>query len=120
MVGDRHRLLLVVGDVQRGDARILLQAPDLGAQLDAELGVEVAQRLVEQEHLRRADQRPGDRDPLLLAAGELTRFAVEQRGDADAVGGLARARVRPRPCATPLLRNGNAMLPATDSCGYSA
>ena len=39
-VGDRKRLGLVVGDEQRGDPETLLKAPDLGAQLDPDAGVE--------------------------------------------------------------------------------
>ena len=37
------------------------------------LRVELAGGLVGQQHLRAAGQRPGDRDPLLLAAGQLAR-----------------------------------------------
>ena len=58
-----------------------MQALDLDPQLVPELGVEVGQRLVEQEHRRVAHQRPADRDALALAAGELVRAAVEQRLD---------------------------------------
>jgi hypothetical protein len=35
----------------------------------ARLGVQVAGRLVRQDQARRGDQSPGDRHPLLLAAG---------------------------------------------------
>jgi hypothetical protein len=52
---------------------------ELGPHLDAELGVEVRQRLVEQEHLRVPDQRPAHGDALALAAGELARPAIEER-----------------------------------------
>ena len=37
------------------------------------LRVELAGGLVGQQHLRAAGQRPGDRDPLLLASGQLAR-----------------------------------------------
>jgi hypothetical protein len=50
-VGDRQRLLLVVRHVDGGDAELLLQLADLAAHLDAQLGVEVGERLVEQQHL---------------------------------------------------------------------
>ena len=50
--------------------------PDLGAHLDAQLGVEVRQRLIEQQHLGLDDQRARDGDPLQLAAGELVRPAL--------------------------------------------
>ncbi len=39
-----------------------------------QLEVERTERLVEQQHLRLVDQRPGEGDPLLLAAGELGRL----------------------------------------------
>ena len=38
--------------------------------------IKVAGRLVGQEHPRMVDQRPGDRHPLLLAAGKLRRLVV--------------------------------------------
>ena len=51
-VGERQRLDLVVGDVDHGVAEFGVQRLDLDAQLGAQLGVEVRQRLVEQEHVR--------------------------------------------------------------------
>ena len=41
----------------------------------AQLQIERAERLVEQQHLRPVDQRAGERDALALAAGELARPA---------------------------------------------
>ena len=68
----RHgqRLTLVVGDVDEGDADLVLDALELDLHLLAELQVERAQRLVQQQHPRVHHQRPGQRDALLLAAGE--------------------------------------------------
>ena len=43
---------------------------------DAHLGVERRERLVEQQHARLDRQRPGQRDPLLLAAGQLAGVLV--------------------------------------------
>ena len=51
-VAHRHRLDLVVGDVDRRHAELVLQLADLGAHLDAQLRVEVRERLVHQEGLR--------------------------------------------------------------------
>ncbi len=48
-VGDGQRLLLVVRDEQRGQAEPLLQRADLDPHLRAQLGVEIGQRLIEQE-----------------------------------------------------------------------
>jgi hypothetical protein len=70
-VGDRHRLGLVVGDVHGRDAHLALQVLEEGARLEAQLGVEVAERLVEQEHLRLVHHRARHRGALLLAARDL-------------------------------------------------
>ena len=55
-----------------------MQLPDLGAHLDAELGIEVGQRFVEQKDLGVAHDGPPHRDPLALAAGELAGVAAEK------------------------------------------
>jgi hypothetical protein len=48
------------------------------AQLLADLGVERAERLVEEQHGRLDRQRPGQRHPLALAAGELVGHPVRE------------------------------------------
>ena len=58
----------------------------------AQLGVEVRQRLVEQQHARSRRQRARQRHPLALAAGELAGPAVEQPLEAERVRRLAHAR----------------------------
>ena len=63
---------------QGGHARLALQRRDLGTHVDPELRVQVRQRLVHEERLRVAHQRPTQRDPLALPAGQLARLAVEQ------------------------------------------
>ena len=73
-VGHRHGLLLVVGDVHEGQAHLGLDALELDLHPAAQLEVERPQRLVEQQHLGLVDQRPRQRDPLLLAPGELHRL----------------------------------------------
>ena len=85
-VGERHRLFLVVGDVDGGDAERALQLAQLEAGLEAQLGVEVGERLVEQEQARLANDRARQRDALLLAAGELARRSLQQVADADLGG----------------------------------
>ena len=75
-VGHGHGLLLVVGDVDEGDPDLGLDPLELDLHLAAQLEVERAERLVEEQHLRLVDQRPGQRDALLLAAGELGRAAL--------------------------------------------
>ena len=60
-----------MGDKDKRDAYRFLQVPQLELHLFAEFLVERAKRLVEQQHLRPLYQRPGQRDTLALAAGEL-------------------------------------------------
>ena len=60
----------------------LVQCGDLAAHRHAQLGVEVGQRLVEEEDARLAHDGAADRHALALAAGELRRTAVEQRVEA--------------------------------------
>ena len=49
-VGQRHGLVLAVGDVDEGEAGLGLQALELLAHLDAQERVERRERLVEQQH----------------------------------------------------------------------
>ena len=74
----RHResLVLVMRDEDGRDAELLLDLADGAAQLLADLGVERAERLVEQEHFGPVRECAGDRDALLLAARELGRQAL--------------------------------------------
>ena len=51
-VGHRQRLALVVGDVDEGDPDLLLDPGELDLHLLAELEVERAERLVEQQDAR--------------------------------------------------------------------
>jgi hypothetical protein len=77
--------------------------PQRAAQFAANLGVERTERLIEQQDFRIACQRPGERDPLALAARQLRRIAItkprqlyefEQFGDARGDLGLFRALLR--------------------------
>ena len=69
----RERLLLVVGHEHERRADLAMDPRQLGLHLLAELEVEGAERLVEQQHGRPLGQGPGQRDPLLLPAGHLGR-----------------------------------------------
>ena len=82
-VRDRKRLLLVVGDVERCDPELGLEAADLLTELDAHLCVEGGERLVEEEHARLDRQRAGEGDPLLHSAGELMWIALRSGGEPD-------------------------------------
>ena len=58
-----------------------------------ELRIERGGDLVEQHHVRVHHQRPRDRDPLLLAAGELVRVLARLLGQPDLLEQLPRARL---------------------------
>ena len=66
VVGDEH-------DRPAGGVELAEEAEDVGA----DVAVEVAGRLVGEDERRVGDERPGDGDPLLLAAGQLGRLVVE-------------------------------------------
>ncbi len=77
-VAHGHRLDLIVRDVHRRDPELGVQLDQLEARLDAELRVEVGERLVHQERLGLAHDRAGQRDSLALPSRELPRKALEQ------------------------------------------
>ena len=91
LVGHRHRFDLVMRDVDRSGAQSLVKLLDLGAHLHAQLGVEIGQRLIEQEDLRIADNRAAHRDALALTAGQLSGIAIEIRDETENVAGLLNA-----------------------------
>ncbi len=82
-IAERHRLHLVVGDVDGRDVHPLVQPLQIPADLHAELGVQVRQRLVQQERRRLTDERPAHRDALPLPAGELRRPPAEEIVEAE-------------------------------------
>ena len=75
-VAHRERFLLVVRDEDERDAEVGLDRLQLDLQVLAQPRVERSERLVEQEHARHQDERAGERDPLLLTAGELLGLAL--------------------------------------------
>ncbi len=87
LVGDEHDRAALGGELAE-------QREHRGARLD----VEVAGRLVGQQQRRVVDQRAGDREALLLAAGELVR---ERAGD---VAQPEPVDQRPRPARPPPAR----------------
>ena len=94
-----------------------MQLLDLGAHLDAELGIEVRQRLVEQEHLRVAHDRASHGDAPPLAAGELARIPVEIRCEPQDPGGSRDTLLDVRAAAFRELQRANDMLSRTVMCG---
>ena len=94
LVGDLHRLLLVVRDEDRRHVHLVVQPAQPRAQVLAHARVERAERLVEQQHLGLDRERAGERHPLALAAGELRGIALgEARRAARARAARRRARV---------------------------
>ena len=69
-----------------------MQPPQPAPQLLAHLGVERAERLVEQQHLRLDRERPREGDALALAARQLRGVAVGQPVELDELQELRHAR----------------------------
>ena len=99
-VAHRHRLDLVVRDVDGGRAEVALELRDLGPHLHAQLRVEVRERLVHQERRRLAHDRAAHRDALALTAGERARLPVEEAFEAEDLRRLLDALVDLRPSAS--------------------
>ena len=87
------------------------------ARLEAQLGVEVGQRLVEQEQARLAHDRARQRAALLLAARQLAGRALEQVADADLGGGLRAPAAAISAAGVPTIFSGKPMFCATVMCG---
>ena len=74
----RQRFALIVGHIDEGDAQMTVQAFEFGLHLLPQLQIQRAQGLIQQQHLGAIDQRPRQRHPLPLAAGELGWLALTQ------------------------------------------
>jgi len=74
-----------------------VQPGELGPHLHAELGIEIRERLIEEKHLRLADDRPPQRHPLPLAAGEFPGSAGEEVLDRKGCRSVGHAAVDLRP-----------------------
>ena len=87
-LSERHRLDLVVRDVDRRDAEPRVELRERRAHPDPELRVEVRERLVHEERLRLAHDRAAHRDALPLTAGQLRGPALEQILETEHAGHL--------------------------------
>ncbi len=87
-IRDGRGLRLIMGHEDGGHLQVQLEPPDLGPDLDSEVGVEVRERFVEQEDHRLLHQRPSERDPLPLAARKLVRPPSEEPAHAQEAGDL--------------------------------
>ena len=90
-VRHRHRLLLVVRDVDERDPDVVLDRLQLELHLLAELEVERPERLVEEQHVRLVHERAREGDTLLLASRELPRLALLHPLEVDELEDLAHA-----------------------------
>ena len=88
-----ERLVLVVGHEEERRAQLGVDPQQLLPHLVADVAVERGHRLVEEQHPRAADQRPGDGDALLLPAGQLAGLALLEAGEADELEHLPHAAV---------------------------
>ena len=87
-VAQGHSLGLVVGNVDEGGVDLLAQLDDLSAHLVTELGVQVTEGLVHEEHLGLADDGAADGHTLTLAAGQSLGLTVEVLSDVQDLGGF--------------------------------
>ena len=92
---------------------------DVGADAGPQVRVERGERLVKQHDGRLDGQRAGQRDPLLLAAGQLVRVPLAEPAQADGLqqgAGLPPRRLRagsPKTTLASTVRCGNRL----PSCG---
>jgi hypothetical protein len=91
----------------------------LELQAFSELEIEGAEGLVEEQHVRLVDERPRERHPLLLAAGELVGPAALVARQVDLLEDGRRPALDIG-AATPRRFSPNAMLPATSRWGNRA
>ena len=92
-VGEQQGFVDVVGDEQHGGAVAGTQLLHQRVHTDAGERIERAERLVEEEQLRLAHERSGERGTLRLAAGQGLRPVVLVTGQADLAERLATALV---------------------------
>ncbi len=117
-VGQQNGLLDVVGDQEYAGVVAAAQLGHEALHAEAGQGVEGGERLVEEQELGLAHQRPGQRDPLGLSAregagpgvGMVLQAHLAQRADGALARRFACGAVRARRCARPALRPRGAAL----------
>ncbi len=86
----------------------------------AQLEVERAERLVEEQDGGLLGQRPGERDPLLLAAGQLGGQPIDEPAQPDQLEVLTRPVRSISAVPRPSIRSPKATFWATVMCGKRA
>src|SRR4051794_1954931 len=82
-VSEREGFLLVVSDEDRGEAELVVDLAQRAPKFAPDLGVERAERLVEQQDAGLARERSGEGNALALAARELARVALAEARQLD-------------------------------------
>ena len=101
----RHR---VVGDHHHRVPVLVDDLAEQGEHLAPGAGVQRSGRLVGEHHLWPGDECPGDRDPLLLAAGQLRGAVAQALLQPDPGGDLTHGRAS-RPATVQAQRQGNVL-----------
>jgi hypothetical protein len=91
-VRERHRLGLIMGDVERGRGGAGVKRAELRQHALAQMHVEVRQRLVHQDETGLRREAARQRHALLLAAREFVRAASREGGQLDGRQRLRRPR----------------------------
>src|SRR5579862_669373 len=92
-IAHRHRLDLIVGDIDGGDSEVALQPVNLSARLYTKLRVEIRQRLIHEEGLRLADDGATHRHALSLATRQRPRSPFEEFAEVEHLCGSLDAAV---------------------------
>ena len=87
-IGQMLRLFKIVRDEQYRAVVILADAQQHLLHALSGHGIQRGKRLVQQQQRRLRDQRPGERDALLLSAAERSGIEIQQGSDPELRGGL--------------------------------
>jgi hypothetical protein len=85
LIGQGECLLLVVCDVDGRCADLAYEGRNLDSHALAQIGIEVREWLVTEQETSIAHEGPGQGNALLLTTGELTRVALSQAIQTDAL-----------------------------------
>src|SRR5262245_44551482 len=88
LVRQRQSFFLVMGYVDRRYVDRLVQRFELEAHLFPELGIKVAQWLIEQENFRLTNQSSRQCDPLLLATAQVRSQTIRQAAQTQSLQNL--------------------------------